>query len=130
MGSFSAETVQGLQGKADPAFPEARSYALENLKLRSKCKAAAQTSFLLMAARGGASLVLGTGGDVAAGSDVPWCPMLCSWLCKVKEQLPHLPGCGASALTAAAGNLLQQVFPCFNSCLRFEGESQEDGTEP
>lgn len=41
MGSFSAETVQGLQGKADPGFPEAHSYALENLKLRRKCKAAA-----------------------------------------------------------------------------------------
>lgn len=67
-------------------------------------------------------------GDVVAGSDVPWCPMLRSWLCKAKERLPRLPGCGASALPAVAGNLLQQVFPCFNLCLRFEDESQEDET--
>lgn len=58
------------------------------------------------------NLVPGTRGDAVAGSE--YLCVLCSAAGEVKEQLP--------------GKLLDQDFPCFSLCLRFEDESQEDET--
>lgn len=59
-----------------------------------------------------------------ASSDTSGCPMLCSWLCEVKEQLPLWPW--VWDLPSVADNILQQAFPSFNFCLRFEDKSQQE----
>lgn len=70
---------------------------IESCKLGSQCEAAVQSSLLSMTA--GLMLQFGVWlQGRSASSDAPGCPLLCNWLCEVKEQLPLWPACGTCQL--------------------------------